>query len=61
VSTDEPDQLQTADIASQDGEEATITSGDTPTQTASVIEKLLQRDIDMNETKTNSESENTTR
>jgi hypothetical protein len=61
VSTDEPDQLQTADIASQDGEEATITSGDTPTQTASVIEKLLQRDIDMNETKTNSESENKTR
>ena len=61
VSTDEPDQLQTADITSQDGEEATITSGDTPTQTASVIEKLLQRDIDMNETKTNSESENTTR
>jgi hypothetical protein len=61
VSTDEPDQLQTSDVASQDGDEATITSGDTTTQTASVIEKLLQRDIDMNETKTNSESENKTR
>lgn len=61
VSTDETDQLQTSDIASQNGDEATITSGDTTTQTASVIEKLLQRDIDMNETKTNTESENKTR
>jgi hypothetical protein len=61
VSANESDQLQTSSIASQDGEEATITSGDTTTQTASVIEKLLQRDIDMNETKTNSETENVTR
>jgi hypothetical protein len=61
VSTEGPDQAQTSDVASQNGNEATITSGNETTQTASVLEKLLQRDIDMNETKSNSELENTTR
>jgi hypothetical protein len=61
VSTEGPDQIQTSDVASQNGNEATVTSGDTTTQSASVLEKLLQRDIDMNETKSNSESENTTK
>jgi hypothetical protein len=55
------DQPQTPGISSQDEDEARITSSDPTTQTASVIEKLLQRDIDMNETKVNSESENMTR
>jgi len=61
VSAEGPGQLQTPDVASQNGNEATVTSGDTTTQSASVLEKLLQRDIDMNETKSNSKSENTTR
>lgn len=61
VSAEGSDQLQTSNVTSQNGKEATITSGDTTTQSASVIEKLLQRDIDMNETKSNSQSENTTR
>jgi hypothetical protein len=61
VSTSQSDQPQTSGISSQDEDEARITSSDPPTQTASVIEKLLQRDIDLNETKADSESENMTR
>jgi hypothetical protein len=54
------DQLQTSGISSQGGDESRITSNDSTTQTASVIEKLLRQDIDRNETKADSESENMT-
>lgn len=56
--TNQSDQPQTSSISSQD--EATITSSNTTTQSASVIEKLLQRDIDINETNADSQLDNTT-
>lgn len=57
--TNQSDQPQASSISSQD-DEATITSSNTTTQTSSVIEKLLQRDIDINETNADSQFDNTT-